>query len=111
MRLYVFSEKYDLIIAHGILQFIKKNDRDKFIKYMKANTKHSGYNVIAVFTDTIELPKDLEKHLIGIFKEEEIKSYYDDWEIEMFESYIFEDEHENGLRHSHAINKIVARKI
>ena len=29
----------------------------------------------------------------------------------MFESKKFSDEHENGIKHCHAMNKIVARKI
>lgn len=77
---------------------------------MKENTKCGGYNIIAVFTDVNEPPKDLKPYLIGIFKEEEIKQYYKDWIVEEFQTYTFEDEHENNIKHRHAINKIIAMK-
>lgn len=105
-----FKKKYDLIISHGLFQFISKEIRDDTIRKMKENTKDGGYNIIAVFTDSIELPEDLKPYLIGVFKEGEIKNYYNDWQIQSFETYIFEDEHEGGIRHKHAINKIVAKK-
>ncbi|MGL5417078.1 MAG: methyltransferase domain-containing protein [Clostridium sp.] len=108
---YVFKETYDLIIVHGVLQFIEKDEREAFLIKMKENTKINGYNILAIFTDSIELPKDLEKYLIGVFKENEIKKYYSDFETILFESYIFEDEHDNGVKHKHAINKLVARKF
>ncbi len=46
-----------------------------------------------------------------VFKNEEIKDYYKEWEIKMFESKKFSDEHENGIKHRHAMNMIVAKKI
>lgn len=108
---FIFKKKYDLIIAHGLFQFIKKDIRDKAIKEMKNATNMGGYNIIAVFTDVIELPKDMSPYLIGIFKDGEIKDYYSDWIIEDFQTYIFEDEHENNIKHNHAINKLIVKNI
>lgn len=107
---FIFKKQYDVIIAHGLFQFIKKDVREKVIKEMKNQTKKGGYNVIAVFTDIIELPQDMKPYLIGIFKEGEIKEYYKDWVIEDFQTYVFEDEHENNIKHKHAINKLIVRK-
>ena len=42
---------------------------------------------------------------------EEIKKLYEGWEIIQYLSYTFEEEHPNVPLHSHASNKIVARKI
>ncbi len=101
---------YDLIIAHGVLQFMEVPKRDLAISKLKQLTKPGGYNVIAVFTNALEIPQDLKPHMVGVFKEEEICRYYDDWKTDMFEAYTFHDEHEGGIRHHHALNKAVFRK-
>lgn len=99
------ESQYDLIIAHGVLQFLSPVVRDKSIQKMKKLTKVNGYNAIAIFTDSIDLPPDLEPLLIGVLSDGEINNYYDDWCQELYESYEFEDEHEGGIKHRHAINK------
>ncbi len=48
--------------------------------------------------------------MIGVFSKQEIKEYYQDWTIVDFKEVIFQDEHENGLKHTHAMNKMIARK-
>lgn len=110
VRNFKFIKEYDVIISHGLFQFIKKDLREKVISDMKEHTKTGGYNILAVFTNTLELPEDLAPHMIGVFKEGEIREYYKDWIIEDFQSYVFEDEHENDIRHTHAINKLVVKK-
>ena len=45
------------------------------------------------------------------FKNEEIKDYYTNWKTLMFENKKFHDEHENGIKHLHAMNKLVVKKI
>jgi len=99
------TKTYDLIIVHGVLQFIEVVKRNQAIRKIKALTNDSGYNVIAVFTDEIELPEDLAPHLVGVFNNGEICDFYSEWKTTMYQSYIFEDEHEGGLRHEHAVNK------
>ena len=74
-------------------------------------TKKGGYHVIALFIDAEPVPEDLKDVMVGVFKEGEIKDYYQDWDIRMFVSKKFQDEHENGVRHCHAMNKLIARKI
>jgi len=64
-----------------------------------------------LFTDTVPASADIAPFAIGLAKDEEIKSLYEDWEILQFKSYVFEDEHPNVPKHLHASNKIVARRI
>lgn len=104
------STTYDLIISHGLFHFIEREDWQKLIRRMKSNTSKGGYHIITVFTNEVEIPEDLKPFVKGIFYEGEVKEYYTDWEIEMYRSYQFEDEHEHNIRHCHAVNKIVARK-
>lgn len=105
-----YKKRYDFIISHGVFHFLKRAEWKNAISKMKKNTKIGGVNVIVVFTDLISPPDDLSPFLKGLFKDSEIKDLYSDWDIEMFKSYIFEDEHSNGIKHKHAANKIVAWK-
>jgi tellurite methyltransferase len=105
-----FTKQYDLIVAHGILQFIDKTIRDEFIEQMKDFTKPGGYNIISVFTDATETPEDLRNLMVGVFKDGQIQSFYTEWDVD-YKSYTFNDEHENGIKHTHSANKIIARKM
>ncbi len=106
-----FEYKYDLIIIHGVLQFIEKEKQPIIIELLKKQTNINGYHIVALFTDEEPIPEDLKEIMVGVFKNGEIKDYYNDWEIKLFESKKFNDEHENGIKHCHALNKIVAQKI
>jgi tellurite methyltransferase len=101
---------YDLIIAHGCLHLLQRPQWMALIERMKEHTSIGGYNVVAVFTDTLPPPDDLKEFCIGLFREGELFSYYEDWEIALRRSYILEDEHPGSVRHRHPINKIVARR-
>ncbi len=106
-----FKHKYDLVIMHGVLQFVEREKQPAMIELLKMWTNADGYHIAALFTDEEPVPDDLKDVMVGVFKNEEIKKYYENWAIEMFESRKFTDEHENGIRHCHAMNKIVARKV
>lgn len=105
-----FKDRYDLIIIHGVLQFIEREKQPKIIELLKKWTNNNGYHIIALFTDGEPVPDDLKDVMVGVFKEGEIKDYYNDWNIVMFESTKFHDEHDNGIKHYHAMNKIIVRK-
>ena len=45
-----------------------------------------------------------------MFEEGELFGLYKDWEIILQKSFIDEDEHPGGIKHQHAVNKIIARK-
>jgi len=105
---YKFLNKYDFIIAHGVLHLIEKNIRNNLIIDIKEHTSNNGVNVIAIFTNTIPAPLDLADIMIGLFDDNEIKTFYDDWKIDLYENYIFEDEHPGEIKHRHPLNKIVA---
>ena len=106
-----FKHKYDLIIVHGVLQYIERKKQPEIIELLKTWTEVNGYHIVALFTDEEPVPEDLKNVMVGVFKNEEIKNYYSEWEIKMFVSYKFNDKHDNGIRHCHALNKIVTKKI
>lgn len=105
-----YREGYDLIIIHGVLQFIAREKQPEIIHLLKKWTNPGGYHIIALFTDAQPVPEDLRDVMVGVFREGEIRDYYQGWETVMFESRQFTDEHENGIRHCHAMNKLVAQK-
>ena len=105
-----FSKFYDVIITHGVLHLLEREVWAKLINEMKTYTNPGGVNIVAVFTDEIEPPEDLAPFTKGLFKEGELAELYSDWEIKLFQSYVFEDEHGEGLKHTHPVNKIVAIK-
>jgi tellurite methyltransferase len=102
--------RYDLVIAHGSLHLIARHSWQRLIDRMQDATSGGGYNVIAVFTDTLPIPDDLRPFAIGLFRSAELFDYFADWITISATSYVLEDEHPGGIRHRHAIDKIVARK-
>ena len=108
---YTFGKKYDLIMSFGTLHFVQKDAWKHFLMNAKEHTNIGGIHIMQLFTDTVPASADIAPFAIGLAKDEEIKSLYDDWEILQFKSYVFEDEHPNVPKHLHASNKIVARRI
>lgn len=110
MRTYDFKTTYDLIVIHGALHLIERGYWVPLLKDVKSYTNLGGYNVITVFTDKIPPPDDLRDFTIGLFHEEELFEFYEDWRIQLRRSYVLEDQHPGGIRHRHPINKLVAQK-
>ncbi len=110
IRHFNLENTYDLIVAHGCLHLIERKYSKALIPKLKAATNNGGYNVVAVFTDSIAPPEDLKDFCLGLFKEGELFEFYADW-IEYFkDSYVIEEEHPGSPRHRHSLNKIVAQK-
>ena len=110
MRQFEFTNSYDAIIAHGCLHLIPRVDWSRLLIRIKEYTNNFGFNIIVVFTNKLPAPEDLRPFHIGLFKEEELYDFYQDWKIIESRSYILEDEHPGGIRHQHPINKLVAQK-
>lgn len=106
-----FQGPYDLIIAHGLLHLMSRFDWSLLIKRMQCATSPDGYNVVAVFTNTIPPPPELGPFMLGLFREGELLEHYRAWRIELYRSYVLDDEHPGGIRHRHPVNKIVAQNV
>ena len=101
---------FDLVITHGVLHLLEPGPCERLLGDVRAATRRGGWNVHVVFTDRLPQPDDLAAFVHRPFREGELRERYVGWEIELFRSYTLEDEHPGGIRHRHAINKIVARK-
>lgn len=106
-----FCKKYDLMLSFGVFHFISKEDWKTFIMKAQKNTNIGGIHIIQIFNDSIAPTPDIAPYAIGIAKDGEIKDLYKDWEIIQFLSYSFQEEHPDVPLHSHASNKLVARKV
>jgi tellurite methyltransferase len=111
MRSYQLNREFDLIISHGCLHLVERTAWQGVLERIKNHTTAGGYNVVAVFTDRLAPPPDLEAFCIGLFRERELFTFYQDWHIQAQQSYTIHDEHPGGIRHTHLIDKVVARKV
>jgi tellurite methyltransferase len=106
-----FTKKYDLLMTHGTLHFVTKNEWHNFLLKAKNNTNINGIHIIQIFTNKIPASLDIAPFFKGLSDEGELEIIYHDWEIILNESYIFEDEHPGAPKHYHAANKLVTRKL
>ena len=70
--------KYDIVLALVSLHFLKDSQISKTIENIKKYTKNGGLNVITVHTKRNKGKKHNRPHL---FKKNELKNYYNDWQI------------------------------
>lgn len=110
VRRYAMGDEFDLIVAHGVLHLLPREDWAVLIGRMQAATSRLGYNVVAVFTDALPPPPDLAPFILGPFRDGELLDAYRAWRVELYKAYVLEDQHPGDIRHTHAVNKIVAQK-
>ena len=110
LREYTFEDHFDVVIAHGSLHLIERDECARVLGEMKAHTRPGGHNVVAVFTNRLPAPEDLKAFHIGLFREGELFDHYRDWQVVEKRSYFFEDEHPGNIQHRHPVNKLVARR-
>lgn len=110
LRCFEFGQLYDVVIAHGVLHLLPRADRVEVLGRIKSNTLPGGTNVVAVFTNRLPAVPDLAEVTLGLLDEGELFEAYRHWEIVLERAYTMHDEHPGGIRHKHAVNKIVARR-
>jgi tellurite methyltransferase len=110
LRDFTIDGSYNLIIAHGCLHLVEHVHSSRLLREMKGATQPGGYNVVAVFTDAIQPPDDLQPFIRGLFREGDLFEAYAGWQIKEFRSYVLEDDHPGGIHHRHAVDKLVARR-
>ncbi len=101
---YKIDRTYDIIIANSTLHFIDKPE--KIIEAMKAHTEEGGLNAISAFTK-----ENHDKGFAHLFEQNELRSYYEEWEILHYNEYLTDwEQHDNLKPHRHFIAEIIARK-
>jgi tellurite methyltransferase len=102
---------YDLVTSMGCLHLIEREYWQPVLRQIQDHTCAGGYNAIGVFTNTLPAPDDQRDHFVGLFNEGELFDCYADWEIVTQRSWQFHDQHPGSIRHHHAANTILARKV
>ncbi len=104
IREYLIAAEYDVIISTSVLHFVA--DPERVIQNMKTHTKEGGLNVISVFTK-----ENPDKRFAHLFEQNELRQYYDDWEILQYKEYLTDLEQHDDLKpHRHFVAEIMARR-
>jgi len=111
IRRYTFTTNYHLIVSLGTLHLVEREYWQPFLQAIQAHTCPGGYNVVGIMTDAAPAPDDQRDYFIGLLKEGELFTYYAGWEIISQRSINFHDEHPGGIRHHHAGDVLLARKV
>lgn len=111
LTLFEFTRNYDVILSHGVLHLPEKRVRDTFIQQAQTHTMSGGLHFIGVFTNRLPAAPDMVSVTKSLFDVGELPRMYDSWDILYHDEGTFRDEHPGDVRHEHAYEKIIARKI
>ena len=106
-----FLKEYNVILSHGVLHLPEKQYRDEFIINAQKNTKIGGFHFIGVFTNRLPATPDNAPFTKSLFNVGELPEKYNEWEIIHHLEGTFSDEHPGGIKHEHAYERIIAKKI
>ncbi|MCU0799837.1 MAG: methyltransferase domain-containing protein [Candidatus Thermoplasmatota archaeon] len=104
------SEGYDLIIAHGILQFLPRSAWERLLLNVQEHTLIGGMDLVAVFTDKVPLPADTALLVGDVFREGELLELYEGWDIIRNESYVKEEVSPSGSVNRYPMDRLIAKR-
>jgi tellurite methyltransferase len=99
------KEKYDLILANYLFHLLDKKEVIETIKKIKQNTKKRGINIITAFTND-----NSPTHYLSLFKKEELKEIYKDFEILYYSEYCSPIKPGIAIK-PESIVQLIARKV
>ena len=106
----IVEDRYDLINAINVLQFVDDENIPKVITKIRAGLRSGGVVVIASFTE--EDPSFLEHSFKKYFSKSELKELFSGFEIIFYREDLVDDKPHGGspYPHQHGIVEIVAMK-
>jgi len=106
----IVEDRYDLINAINVLQFVEDENIPNVTTKIKAGLKSGGVVVIASFTE--EDPSFLEQSFKKYFAKGELKKLFSDFEIIFYREKLVDDNPHGGTPypHQHGAVEVVARK-
>lgn len=104
-----FPRPMDVVFSSGAVQFIRPDVRERQFERFKRDTRPGGLHAVFAFVDHPDVP-EAPDHTDNqyLFDRDELQGYYDDWETELTEEVIFEDD-SGGVPHEHAARIHLAR--
>ncbi|MCL2367044.1 MAG: DNA (cytosine-5-)-methyltransferase [Oscillospiraceae bacterium] len=102
---------YDILYQVGVFHYIKPELRDEIMFNYKSHVNNNGIAAFFAFVEKpfIDRPPEKEECFYPL-KSGQLLTYFHDWRIEHSEECIFEC-NSSEIPHSHAANKVYARKI
>ena len=104
------TNQYDLIVATRVLNYLPREQALAVINDMKSHTKGGGLNVVAAVTKYGEFGEYAGKHSKFLVEHDELKRYYEGWEILEYREQ--EERFEMNIEHValNVVASIIARK-
>ena len=105
------DKSFDVVFSSGTLQYLKPENRCRFIDQIKQKTNLGGLHVLHTFANKsyISTAPDAEANEF-LWTTGELLSLYQDWRIETFLEEIKKC-NSGGIPHEHSHNRIWAKKI
>jgi tellurite methyltransferase len=105
--------EWDLVMAHGVIDYLDNRTWRALLADVKAATAPGGINAYTCMLFTPEHPAPPEfqraefKHSVA---PGELRGFYDDWELLRHDRYVKWDQHPGIPVHCHPVDKVVARR-
>lgn len=113
LRTIDIKEHYDVVMAHGVIDYLTKKDWQQLLTKVKNMTVPGGYNVYTCMIFNKEYPT-LPEFQLAEFKHclvaNELGRFYDDWSKIRYEYYVKWDQHPGIPMHCHPLEKLLAKK-
>ncbi len=110
---YEVAGTWDLIMAHGVIDYLDNPTWRRLLGQVKAATEPGGINAYTCMLFTAEHPAPPE-FLGAEFKHSvapgELRGFYDGWEVIRHDRYVKWDQHPGIPIHCHPVDKVVARR-
>ncbi|MFA5187775.1 MAG: class I SAM-dependent methyltransferase [Patescibacteria group bacterium] len=109
----IVKDKFSIINAYNIFQFLDKGKTGEIIDSIKKNLKPAGYAIISGFTVSDSLYLKQENKSKGYFSTDELRELFNNFEIIFyFEGEIVDKGHAGAnLTHKHNVVRIIVRKF
>ncbi|SFD62065.1 SAM-dependent methyltransferase [Streptomyces aidingensis] len=107
------STGYDLVICYGVTHFLDRAARLAVYRSLTSWVRpDGGMLALASFNAAVPIPGDLRPLMPDPPPDSgEVREHFaDGWETVRARSYIYDDEHENGVRHTHSIDRLIVRR-
>jgi len=108
----IVKNKYSVINAKNVFQFLNKKIAIEIISNLKNKLKDNGYILISCFTVKDPLFKDSKNKYNCYFKPKELKNIFIDWKIIYYQEKTINDKPHYGYNrpHKHHIVQLIAQK-
>jgi tellurite methyltransferase len=110
---YRIDGTWDLIMAHGVIDYLQPADWRRLVSDMKEHTAPGGFNAFTCMLFTEEYPAPPEFIAAGFkhsLQQNELAACYDDWQLVRHDRYVKWDQHPGIPIHCHPVDKVVAQR-